>query len=39
MGRVIETYEQVLSFIGIERNIIDAEYEEIKEEDEDGLHD
>jgi len=39
MGRAIDTYEQILTFLGIERNITDAEYEDITEEKDDDLHD
>lgn len=38
MGKAIDTYEAILTFIGLEQNITDAEFEEIKEEDND-LHD
>ena len=38
MGRAIDTYEAILTFLGIEQNITDAEYEDIQEEDND-LHD
>jgi hypothetical protein len=38
MGKAIDTYEAIRTFIGLERNITDAEFEEIKEEDND-LHD
>jgi len=38
MGKAIDTYEAILTFLGIEQNITDAEYEEI-EEDENDLHD
>lgn len=37
MGKAIDTYEALLTFLGIESQIADAEYEDIKEEDE--LHD
>ena len=39
MGRTIDTYEQILTFLGIERNITDAEYEDITEEKDDDLYD
>lgn len=39
MGRAIDTYEQILTFLGIERNITDAEYEDITEEKDDDLYD
>ena len=38
MGKAIDTYETILTFIGLERNITDAEYEDIPEEEND-LHD
>ena len=38
MGKAIDTYEALLTFLGIEQNIADAEYEEIQNE-EDDLHD
>lgn len=37
MGKAIDTYEALLTFLGIEQNITDAEYEEVPNEDE--LHD
>lgn len=41
MGKAIDTYEALLTFLGIERNITDAEYEEIseKKEEENDLYD
>lgn len=38
MGKAIDTYEQILTFLGLEQNITDAEFEEISEED-DEIHD
>lgn len=38
MGKAIDTYESIRTFIGLERNITDAEYEEIPNE-EDDLYD
>lgn len=35
MGKAIDTYEAILTFLGIERNITDAEYEDINEEEND----
>lgn len=39
MGRAIDTYEQILTFLGIEQNVSDAEYEDINEEEENDLYD
>ena len=33
MGKAIDTYEAILAFIGIEKNVTDAEYEEIEEDE------
>ena len=38
MGKAIDTYEAIRTFIGLEQNITDAEFEDIKEDDDD-LHD
>ena len=38
MGKAIDTYEAIRTFIALEQNITDAEFEDIKEEDDD-LHD
>lgn len=38
MGKAIDTYESIRMFIGLERNITDAEFEEIPDEDND-MHD
>lgn len=35
MGKAIDTYEAILTFLGIEQNITDAEYEDIPEEEND----
>lgn len=35
MGKAIDTYESILTFLGIEQNITDAEYEDINEEEND----
>ena len=37
MGKAIDTYESILTFLGIEQNITDAEYEDINEEED--VHD
>ena len=36
MGKAIDTYEAILTFLGIEQNITDAEYEDINEEEHDS---
>lgn len=33
MGKAIETYERLLTFLGIEPSITDAEYEDVEEDD------
>ena len=37
MGKAIDTYEAILTFLGIEQNIPYAEYEDINEEED--VHD
>lgn len=32
MGKVIDTYKQIQSFLGIRPNVADADYEDINEE-------
>lgn len=36
MGKAIETYGKLLTFLGIEQNITDAEYEDIPEKEEEN---